>query len=193
MWQTWTPEARQLWAEEKERQKAAAERATQPPPQDGATDGIDATPRGTEDHPDVADATPKRKTLQAWHTFNKHFDQNNPKNDQNDTMFKNFTYSEWDQYIWRMDDRGIQGSFGWSKIRWYEWLLAARSREKKEAEEMKEAEKKEAEEIKEAQRLQEEAERLQEAQRLQEMKEAEKKEAEEIKEMTRKFLIRSSL
>jgi hypothetical protein len=172
----WSPEARQLWAEEKERQNAA-------------TDGIDATPRGTEDYPD----TPKRRTLQAWNTFNKHFDQNNLKDGPNDIMFKNFSYSDWDQYIWRMDDRGIQGSFGWPKVRWYEWLLAARSREKKEAEEMKEAEKKEAEEIKEAQRLQEEAERLQEAQRLQEMKEAEKKEAEEIKEMTRKFLIRSSL
>jgi hypothetical protein len=169
----WSPEARKRWAEEKERQNAA-------------TDGIDATPRGGEDYPD----TPKRRTLQAWNTFNKHFFQNNLKDGPNDIMFKNFSYSDWDQYIWRMDDRGIQG---WPKVRWYEWLLAARSREKKEAEEMKEAEKKEAEEIKEAQRLQEEAERLQEAQRLQEMKEAEKKEAEEIKEMTRKFLIRSSL
>jgi hypothetical protein len=172
----WSAEARERYADEIEQQNAAARRVTEPPPQDAATDCIDATPP-------QGDTGPKRKTTQAWQAFNKHFEQNNPKNGQNDEMYKKFTYSEWDEYMYRMDDRGIQGSFDWPKVRWYEWLLAARSREKKEAEEMKEAEGR-AEEKKsaadyeaylEAQRLQEqEAQRqLQFVQKQREEKEAE--------------------
>jgi hypothetical protein len=146
--QTWTPEARQRWADEKEQQGLAAGRATQPPPPDAQED-MDTTPQSRLTPQDAA-ATPdpvggqdtrKRRTSPEWHAFNKQFNKNNVKGGQMDLMYKKWSHAEWDQYLWRMDDRGLENSFNWPRVRWYDWLLASRAREQKEAEEVKETQR----------------------------------------------------
>ena len=124
-----------------EQQGLAAGRATQPPPPDAQED-MDTTPEpaATPDIPALR-LTPGKRTFAQWQAFNQQFIQNNVKRGQMDLMYKKWSHAEWDQYLWRMDDRGLENSFNWPRVRWYDWLLASRAREQKEAEEVKETQR----------------------------------------------------
>ena len=168
-----------------------------PVPVDMDTNTLDpknaaATPDA--ENPNNAAATRIQRTSKQYNEHIEQFNKNNVEGEKMDVMYKNYSHDQWDQWLFRLDDRGLEKSWNWNRLKWYEWYLTARARAQKQAEE----------DAKRQRLLQAEADAkqaeadakwhgLQEMQRLQEMKEAEKKEAEEIKEMTRKFLIRSSL
>jgi hypothetical protein len=146
------------------------------------------------ENPNNAAATRIQRTSKQYNEHIEQFNKNNVEGEKMDVMYKKYSHDQWDQWLFRLDDRGLEKSWNWNRLKWYEWYLTARARAQKQAEE----------DAKRQRLLQAEADAkqaeadakwhgLQEMQRLQEMKEAEKKEAEEIKEMTRKFLIRSSL
>ena len=128
--------------------------------------------------PKNAAATRIQRTSKQYNEHIEQFNKNNVEGEKMDVMYKKYSHDQWDQWLFRLDDRGLEKSWNWNRLKWYEWYLTARARAQKQAEE----------DAKRQRLLQAEADAkqaeadakwhgLQEMQRLQEMKEAEKKEA----------------
>ena len=94
-------------------------------------------PANTPDaeNPNNAAATRIQRTSKQYNEHIEQFNKNNVEGEKMDVMYKKWSHDAWDQWLFRMDDRGLEKSWDWSRLKWYEWYLAARARAQKQAEE----------------------------------------------------------
>jgi hypothetical protein len=143
-WQTWDPEAAQtctkgVWASGRPPAQwdGSMEGYMVPVPEDMDTtlDPKNAAATPDAENPKNAAATRRQRTIGQYHEHIKQFNKDNVRGEKMDVMYKKWSHDAWDQWLFRMDDRGLEKSWNWNRLKWYEWYLAARARAQKQAEE----------------------------------------------------------